>query len=229
MEKKVYRHEIKYYINELEYRYLTNMFNSILRRDEFSSEKGDYWIRSLYFDTMCNQAYYEKIIGISKRKKIRLRIYDINTNFVKLEVKNRDDSYMLKETVTITRDDCLKLINGDFNVLLNYQQETATKVYFFMKQQLYKPSIIIDYEREAYYCPIYDIRITFDKNVRASKNESGFFSRDLGTVGVIEDDHMILEVKYNRMLPKWIKDVLGTCITNRSSISKYCIARSLLG
>ena len=40
---------------------------------------------------------------------------------------------------------------------------------------------------------------------------------------------MVLEVKYDQMLPGYIKEVISTARILNSSVSKYCMARELLG
>lgn len=227
-EKKVYRHELKYFMNYKKYNYLKNLFQMILTKDDYTNESGDYWIRSLYFDTNMNSDYLDKEIGIKNRKKIRMRIYDTSSQVVKLEVKNRNDQYMLKETLTITKDDALKLIDCNYEVLLMYETELARRIYAIMKENLYRPVIIIDYEREAYLYPINNIRITFDKNVRASEDINEFFNNELNTIKIFNEPSTILEVKYNHALPNLIREVLSVADGCRSSISKYCLGRQLI-
>ena len=58
-EIKVYRSELKYLISIKEYYYLRNIFKAVLTKDEYGV-KGDYWIRSLYLDTLYDNDYIEK-------------------------------------------------------------------------------------------------------------------------------------------------------------------------
>jgi len=85
----VFRHEIKYYINRMQAVELTQLFKSMMEIDPNGDDTGTYWVRSLYFDTLSNKDYYEKVIGHSIRKKIRLRIYNFSEETVKLEIKNK--------------------------------------------------------------------------------------------------------------------------------------------
>lgn len=221
----VYRNELKYYISNSEYYYLKTVLSAILQRDAYGVDHGEYWIRSLYFDTSYGKDYYEKMIGIKERRKIRLRIYDVNTDKVKLEIKNKYDDYMMKEMVTLSKADAEELIKGNIDILLNYDNESAIKAYKFMHLDYYKPSAIIDYEREAYVAPINNIRITFDKNVRTAIESGNMFQENLPMKSVFEEEVIVLEVKYNNSIPKHIRDILGTCIGTRSSVSKYCLGK----
>lgn len=227
-EFKVYRHKLKYYISWGEYLYLSQLLKATLNQDQYGNESGDYWIRSLYLDTPYNKDYDEKMIGSLNRKKIRLRIYDVQTDQVKLEIKNRYNQYMLKESLVINKEEALHLMEGKINFLLTNRNTTAMKLYYLMHEDYYRPKVIVDYEREAYTCPMYSIRITFDKNVRCSHDCHNFFNSNLPTVGVLEQGQVILEIKYDQMLPKWIRKALSSVIGNRSSISKYCLARAII-
>ena len=125
---RVYRHEEKYYINKVKAYELSFLLNSYMRMDEHAEQEGSYWIRSLYFDNNCNRDYQDKQSGILERKKLRLRIYNLSTDSVKLELKNKYGIYMLKESVTISRKDARLLTAGETSDLLKYDSSVASKV-----------------------------------------------------------------------------------------------------
>lgn len=224
---KVYRNELKYYINFHDYEYLARTFKQLMHIDSHANDKNEYFIRSLYFDSIINGDYYDKIIGVQDRKKIRLRIYDCYQDKVKLEIKNKYSQYMLKETSTITREECIKLIHGDVSILLEKDDDVLTKAYYYMIKDYYQPAVVVDYEREAYTYDIQNIRITFDKNIRSSITDFDIFNPHINMVSVFDEPTMVLEVKYNRLLPGWIKETLSRVNSNSSSISKYCKGRLL--
>lgn len=228
MSFKVCRNELKYFVSYKDYLYLKSIFDVILENDIHNKNKEEYWIRSLYFDTAYNSDYNEKILGIKNRKKVRLRIYEIDGRYVKLEIKNRYDGYTLKEYVNISYEDALNLINGNKESLLKYNNDVARKVYYLMSKDYYIPSVIVDYEREAYTYPINNIRITFDKNIRGSKDVYSFFDKNIHQVNVFEENSILLEVKYDNMLPKFIREILGTTTSQHSSVSKYCLVKDIL-
>lgn len=224
----VYRNEWKFYLNKTEYLYLRDILSKIMPLDPNMGDKGEYFIRSLYFDSVDNIDYVTKMMGIERRKKIRFRIYDTNSSKVKMEVKNRYNQYMLKESLSISKADTLSLIEGNYEVLEHYEQNVARKVMNIMKMGGYSPKILVDYEREAFIYPEHNVRITFDKNIRA-KVTSDLFNDSLDMVHLIHEPVTVLEVKYNQILPKYIKDVISSADLLQSSISKYCMARELLG
>ena len=225
---KVYRSEWKYYISLGEYFYLKELLENIMTKDPNMKKTGQYYIRSLYFDSLDNIDYMTKINGVENRKKIRLRIYDTDTDKVKLEIKNRSNSYMLKESLTIGRDDALSMIHGDFGVLDHYDSEVARKARNIMTAGLYNPKVIVDYDREAYIYPEHNVRVTFDKSIRAVCSDA-IFEKNLAMTPLIREPVMVLEVKYDKILPEYLKKAISSARLLNSSISKYCMARELLG
>ncbi len=231
MEKQlnIHRHEIKYFINKREATGLKVFLKNNMYLDSNANDTGSYWIRSLYFDTINNNDYYEKVIGHPIRKKIRLRIYNTSTANVKLEIKNKYSNYIFKEGAVISREDANKLIHGDCNCLLSYNKSVTNKVFTFMHRNLYRPTVIIDYEREAYTYPFQNIRITLDKNICATFSSDDLFKDDILMIPVINDDLFVLEIKYDNMMPGFLRKVLSNFETQKSQISKYCLGRNILG
>ena len=168
------RHELKYYISQSQYQVLSRALRALLERDEHSDENGEYHIRSLYFDSLFDDALVEKIAGVQNRNKYRIRIYNCSDSFIRMECKSKYDNYIAKRQAVITRDLCEQLIAGDPTGLENTSNGLLREVFKEMRLNLLRPVVIVDYIREAYMHPTEDIRITFDKQLR-----SGLFSHDL--------------------------------------------------
>ena len=66
------RHELKYFITPAELTVLRHSLTPLMKLDQ----GHEYYIRSLYFDTINDDALDEKIAGVGNRKKYRIRIYD---------------------------------------------------------------------------------------------------------------------------------------------------------
>ena len=66
------RHELKYYISQSQYQVLSRALRALLERDEHSDENGEYHIRSLYFDSIFDDALVEKTAGVQNRNKFRI-------------------------------------------------------------------------------------------------------------------------------------------------------------
>lgn len=225
---RVYRHELKFLLSQIEYENLKCLLAAVMNPDENARSGDGYYIRSLYFDTIADTDYAGKVTGISERKKIRLRIYDTGTDKVKLEIKNKYGDYSVKETATIRREDASELAVHNYQALLKYDDSVSGKAYHNFMLYYYMPKVIVDYDREAYMLPVENVRITFDKNVRAAK-ASDLFCPSLPTVHLLPAGQVILEVKYNQYLPRHISSILSGVCMQRMSISKYCMAKELIG
>jgi SPX domain protein involved in polyphosphate accumulation len=221
---KVRRKEIKYPINRFDYIELQSRLNNLLPRDDNSLKQG-YLIRSLYFDSINNMDYLEKMNGAEKRKKIRLRIYSTDQQKVKLEIKKKLNDYQVKETIMISREDALELIDKNYEILMKYNDETALEIYEIMTRGQYRPIVLIDYERVAYVHHTNNIRITLDSNIRSSETNFDMFNPKLVLRPIFLNDTSVLEVKFNDFLYSWIKNGLNIRDGYHGSFSKYCQSR----
>ena len=143
------RKELKYYISHNEYTILSNLLRKALSQDKHNKKilKG-YFIRSLYFDTFDNKAFEDKMAGIERRAKYRLRIYDVKTMQVKFEIKSKFKDCIVKETAIISREDAIEMQNMNYEVMLKYNNDVLNKAYKEFKKSPYYPVVLTDYLRE---------------------------------------------------------------------------------
>ena len=224
--EKGYRHELKYYITLGEYELLQRKLSLTMERDAFATKNGgEYFIRSLYFDDRDDSAFREKLSGIDERDKFRIRIYDMRDDVIKLECKHKSNGYIKKQSIGLSRKEYEKLISGDRLFLLNRPEPFARRMYLEFAQRALKPAVIVDYTREAFVFPMEDVRVTFDKNVRTGLRSVDMFNAGIPTYPVIDDYGMVLEIKFNRFLPTYIRSLLQLEASQRSAISKYVLCR----
>jgi len=219
---KTFRHEYKYVIPYEEMLFLRSKLDKLLDIDRCYD---GYMIRSLYFDSIDDVDYYDKLNGEMNRKKIRLRIYDPNGDLVKLELKAKYDYHQLKESLIINKDDALELIKGNYNILLNYNEDLAIRIYTILMEGYYKPKVIIEYQRIAYMGKT-TTRITFDFEIKSSNNIDDFFNEDVNYIDDIDKKDVVLEVKFDRFLEPYISMILDKYISRNQSVSKYMMGRN---
>ena len=218
------RHEFKYVLDYSSYFSLCNKLSKLLKKDSHG-DNGKYRVRSLYFDSINNVDYNTKMSGDFDRKKIRLRIYDSKDKKAKLEMKIKKDDYMRKISLIISKEDAYKLINLDYSVLLKYfSYDSASIIYKTMILGSYRPVSMVEYERVAFLYERYNTRITFDLNIKSSECNFDLFDKNPIYQDIISNK-VILEVKYNEKLMKFIKDILVPYNLNRVAVSKYCMGR----
>lgn len=217
-----FRHELKYIINYHEYRYLIKRFTGVLEQDKHSAAgQGGYHVRSLYFDDIYNSALNEKRAGIANRKKYRVRIYNKSDTVIHFEKKLKHDQYISKIKENLTKDEYYKLLNHDYQFLLNSDSQLYRELYLEFKNNLLKPVVIVDYDREVYTVEAGNVRITFDKNLQAGFNTFDIFAKRIATKTIFEIPVMILEIKYESFLPVYVQNLLQICSHSNTSASKY--------
>ncbi len=192
--------------------------------DKYNKNDG-YMVRTLYFDTIDNTDFTEKLAGVEKRKKVRLRVYDPNDESAYLEVKRKSGQYQVKKSLKIKREDAIKLINKEYDVLLKYDDPFALECYTILKEEFYIPRAVIQYQRKAYIAKENKIRITFDSNILSTESNFNIFDENLLLYPVFPKHKVIMEVKYNGFLLSYIKNLINGCEKSPIAVSKYCLAR----
>lgn len=94
-----------------------------------------------------------------------------------------------------------------------------------MKDRLLAPKVIVDYVREPFVCRNGNVRITFDKELRTGLSALDIFDADLRAVPAIDDNLIILEVKYDGYIPEYLRAALQLEGLRQQSASKYVICR----
>ena len=219
------RHELKFFISEMQYIVLSGVLDQVLHRDPNGDELNEYHIRSLYFDTVFNDAYYDKLDGQKNRDKYRIRIYNFSDRVIRLERKSKGGEFISKMSCAISRDLAEQIIAGDPYGLERLNHPLLQDVYRMMTTYLLRPAVIVDYVREAYVHPCEETRVTLDKQLRTGYLSTDLFDPQLPTYPCLDHNQTILEIKYNRRFPSYILPIVSSVPAQRSAISKYTLCR----
>lgn len=223
-----YRNELKFIINKRVAKELKYKLSLIMSVDNNSvTSDNSYYIRSLYFDDVNSNAYYEKMDGIEYRKKYRIRLYNSDLNFIRLECKYKHENKTSKDQILIDKDLCDRLIEGKIDDIDFSKSNILQKFLLDCRLHGLKPSIIVDYKRLAYTYPVSDVRITFDSNIKSGLYNYNLYDFDQITYSIIKDDLVVLEVKFNEILPEAISIILSTVPMFRQAFSKFANCRSI--
>ncbi len=218
------RHELKFLITYADYYNLKASLCALLDHDENSVEDG-YLIRSLYFDDIHDSAYTDKESGKGRRRKHRIRIYNYSDSVIKYEIKDKYGDFISKISAPISREECVKMINTNFDFMIGSEHPTLRAGYIDAKCGILRPRVIVDYEREAFVCEEGNVRITFDKDVRAGIDSFDIFDSGIITVPTLQPGTLVLEVKYDDFLPNFIRKELKKVDKRPMAISKYILCR----
>lgn len=217
-----FRHEWKHEINFSDMLVLRHRLKAVARCDP-NAPDGKYFIRSLYFDTPNDKALMEKINGISRREKFRIRYYNGDTSFIRLEKKSKLDGLCGKQGASLTADEVQSIMVGDIGFMKTSENELVRELYSKMNSQQLRPKTIVDYDREAFVYPAGNVRVTMDCNIRTGLYSTDFLDMDCVTVPVT--GAVILEVKWDEFLPSAIRDAVQLEGRHTSSFSKYAACR----
>ena len=222
---EVLRQEKKYLITAADVLKLSSVFEKVMLQDEHNGSCG-YMIRSLYFDTVDDNDYNDKIEGLELRRKIRIRVYDPKNDFAMLEMKQKQGDFQKKRSLKISREDAKQLILCNYEVLKKYNTPFAAECYGFMHMHCYRPKTVVEYNRKAFIAKENKIRVTIDTNIRANENCFDICSENLPLFFVLDPFNAVLEIKFNGFMLSYIKTLTNFADKSNLSISKYCLARS---
>lgn len=194
--------------------------SAVMRHDSFTVG-GKYFIRSLYFDNIFDKALLEKLNGVNQREKFRIRYYNGDTSFIRLEKKAKFGGLSSKQNAPLTYEQADLLARGI--PVRDSKNELINELAFKMDTQLLKPKTIVDYTREAFVYPAGNVRVTLDYNIRTGMDSTELLDPNCVTVPTGED--IILEVKWDEYLPSAIEQAVQLGSRQTSSFSKYAACR----
>lgn len=221
------RREIKYIVPLVKALAIEKQLDRLLQRDGHCTD-SPYLVKSVYFDSVNQIDFAEKLAGVSDRKKVRLRIYDGDASLCKLEIKQKSNDLQQKLSLIVSMSDAVELLHGNVKVLQKYFNSSRTSriAYGIMMQGLYRPVVQIAYDRLAYKYPMYDTRVTLDMNVRTSESNMDIFSPDVCYTPILWGN-VVLEVKYSGKLMGFLSALFTQFHLTQGAYSKYCAGRSV--
>lgn len=223
-----YRNEIKFIISKTMAEVLKQRLSLIMSVDTNSyNSDNSYLIRSLYFDNENSDAYYEKMDGVEYRKKYRIRIYNFDDKFIRLECKYKHNNMTSKDQILIDKELCSKIVDGNIDDIDLTKDNLLRQFVLDYRLNRLEPSIIVDYNRVAFTYHVSEVRITFDSQIKSGMYNYNLFDKNATTYSVIDDNQMVLEVKFNEILPESIALILQTVPTFRQAFSKFSACRNI--
>lgn len=211
------RYELKYILEEQQYRELMNLVNRYMVDDEFHLSS----IYNIYYDTSTYLLIRNSLDKPVYKEKVRVRSYrSVNENgqvFAELKKKFEDVVYKRRiETDWKTAESimCQKQEFKDTQI----GREVSETVHFY---KTLRPVMFLGYEREA-YAGMDDpqLRVTFDRNI-VYRTGNIQLRRSTEDRKLIEDGKVLMEVKSTGAIPLWMTHFLDRNRIYRTSFSKY--------
>ena len=218
-----YRHEWKHMISYSDQLILRQRLGAVMQPDPYAVN-GKYWIRSLYFDTPADTALREKLDGVSRREKFRIRYYNQNTGLIHLEKKSKLAGLGNKQKAVLTAQEAQKIVDGDLDWMLSSGWPLVQELYSKMRTKQLRPKTIVDYTREPFVYAPGNVRVTMDYDIRTGLGCTDFLDPHCATVPA-GDSPIVLEVKWDAFLPDNIRAAIQLGSRRVSAFSKYAQCR----
>lgn len=212
----IFRKELKYLINENDFYLLNHNLKDLISKDKHC-ENDFYTISSIYFDNYNKTSYRQVKDGISERWKYRIRFYDYKDTYIKLEKKHKINNLTNKTSIRISKKELNDILNNKIKVKAN-NPPLLNEFIIKINSELLRPIICIEYDRIPYTYNIGNVRVTLDFNLRYTNSFNNVFSKNK-RVYYLND--RILEVKYNELLPDFIRYRLELNHLEQTSFSKF--------
>jgi hypothetical protein len=219
------RHEEKYICSERQLDILEHRLASVMQPD-VNQTGNSYRIRSLYFDTIDDRFYHECLSGVDGRRKYRIRFYNLDDGYFRLERKDTKGSLKQKYSTKVSKEYVTEIVSD--NGIGTGDDDLSNELYAMQQAEGLRPVAVIDYRRTAFTHPIGNVRVTIDRDISCTSRKEEMLDPHALLFPVMPSGKHILEVKYDWILPGFIGAVLNTGDLERVSFSKYAYARSVI-
>ena len=211
------RYELKYLLTAEQ----TERFLAGLEGRMLLDQYGRTSIASLYYDTPDYRLIRASLEKPPFKEKLRLRSYGLATDEtpVYLELKRKAYGIVYKRRVQTTLPLVRQFFAGNGDICAGGQINHEI-TYFRDFYGNLAPACLIIYDREAYYEPDGNLRLTVDFSPRYRVDQLDLTSSMSGRL-LLPEGRTILEVKVQRALPLWLSALLTENGIYKSSFSKY--------
>ena len=211
------RYEKKYRISKKQ----KNRILSLIGDRLYEDEHGKSTVCSLYLDTPSHLLIRNSIDAKDYKEKLRIRSYNVPSLDARvfLEIKKKYKGIVYKRRVSLSLAEAYAYIDS---LSMPFDSQITREIDYAMRLYSHpRPSMLIAYEREAYFSnEDKNLRITFDSGVRFREDDLFLEKGNHGTY-ILEPDEYIMEIKTGGAMPLWLSRMLSENEIFPSSFSKY--------
>lgn len=211
------RYELKFILSIEQFNKIKNIICKYMCKDKYFNTK----IRNIFYDTPNYYLIRNSIEKPEYKEKIRLRTYKTirydEDVFVEIKKKYKKKVYKRREILPYN----VARLFLEQKVIPNSLQITKEINYAINYYKELMPVIYLSYEREAYK-GITDetFRVTFDRNI-IWRDYNIDLTEEVYGEQLLSSDKVLMEVKTNMGLPRWLLDFLSENHIYKQSFSKY--------
>ncbi|MBQ7583656.1 MAG: polyphosphate polymerase domain-containing protein [Lachnospiraceae bacterium] len=222
-----FRHEDKYLIDSAQAGILRLKAEGAFFHDPYAGADGMYRISSLYFDDPDNTCFYDNEDGTGKREKYRIRIYNDDPGYLRLERKEKRGGLTRKTSAEISPEQCGMMMRGETPEAYKGQAPVADSLFQEMRLRSMQPKVVVSYRRIPFVYPAGNVRLTFDHDIESSMVTKGFPGGGMISRPVLPPGMCVMELKWDGLLPVHLIEVLQTEGLRRYKFSKYSMCRKV--
>ena len=223
-----FRNEQKYLCTKGDVQILRSRLRGLLSMDSHTPNDAGYRVRSVYFDDCDDRALDQNLDGVDDRVKFRIRMYNTDTSYIRLEVKRKKAGLTSKEDCLLTREQTEAILSGHCTAVTADSPAPLRYLYAEMNTHLLRPRAVIEYSRAAMTGAPGNVRITFDTGLGCTADCTRFLEPVIPLRPILPAGQAVLEVKYDAFLPDWIAQTVELGNLRQMTFSKYAYARLLL-
>jgi hypothetical protein len=224
-----FRNEWKYRLPMTDLAVIRERLTALLSSDRHSDSEGGYAVHSLYFDDFHDSCAKENDGGTAARFKYRIRFYNSYEGFLKLERKEKLFGMCRKKSAVLCEEQYRNIVSGNAEDAFWSTEDPVIRQFCVdIMTKGFAPKAIVDYERVAFVEPITNVRVTLDLNISASAEVDRFLNLDYLKVPLQKKGEHVLEVKFDDILPGYIRHAVTVPAMVQTAFSKYYFARNMI-
>ena len=230
MISRRYRNEWKFRCDNHTRMLLYERLHPVLVFDEHSGTDGSYLVHSLYFDDLTDSCARENEAGVEPRAKYRIRCYGTEQEKLHLERKEKNYGLTRKISCPLRIDAFTGLVSGNAaDVFWQTEDGLLRRFCLAVMNRGFQPKLSLCYTRTALIDPSINVRITFDSDIYAAGAAYGFPTpAGSHTTPLLQIGETIVEVKFDDILPGWLRELIESVPMQWVPFSKYYLGRKKL-
>ncbi|MBQ8002924.1 MAG: polyphosphate polymerase domain-containing protein [Clostridia bacterium] len=220
------RYEMKFMLTKEQYENVVKGFGDKMELDEYNIGGNLYTIMNLYYDTEHSDLVSTGLKREDQyRFKIRLRSYDPSYPTAFLEIKKKVNGLVNKRRTLMYIDDVNPFLIEHVDVPYSkiIKRQVVKEIDVIAKNMALMPKVVLCYDRQAFFgtqSEDGDLRVTFDTNIRARRDE---LDLRLGSHGqrILDENYVLMEVKVDKSVPLWLARLMSENNVRKRRFSKY--------
>lgn len=225
----IFRNEWKHSMDQTDYIIIRSRLAGIAEDSMYAGLGGMYRVRSLAFAEQGDAKRPELLASIGKKESFRIRYYNENLDYIRLEKKTRVGGKSNKQSAPLTEQECRSILSGDVDWMADSEEPLLEEFYQKMKSGKIAAQSVADYQREAFVYRPCNVRITMDSRLHTGilpqsfldLNEMGGSDSERTSSAEMRKEAVLMEVKYDCFLPEVIRAAIRIKSQRSSSFSRY--------